>query len=109
LQSSLFFIQELNLSKAKVTEVAVEPEAPTKNEVVSAIAKVEDPRKGFKYFISAEPEIQPWSISFGEGISVRGLWDSVQERIVFRCPDELAERFSRHHHVAVGRLVELVN
>ena len=57
-------------------------------------------------FVSAAEEQETFDIVLGPDAEVRGHWDRYMERVIWRVPNDLVERFNRHFFVNQGRIVQ---
>jgi len=102
----------------QVTEQTAEaaPEQETANEQTDTVSKKAKSKKekgvevekeeGVVFFASANTEVSSFDIVVAQQ-EIKSQWDTKRERLVFRVPTELAERFRQHDHVKTGRVVEV--
>ena len=103
-------------SAAPEQETATEQAEESANDQTDAVSKKAKSKKekgvevekeeGVVFFASANKEVSSFDIVVAQQ-EIKSQWDTKRERLVFRVPTDLAERFRMHDHVQSGRVVEV--
>lgn len=94
-------------STGTVRDQIAEDTGHAKEALASKVAAADQGKKeGHTVFVSQHEEPQTYDIRLDHNTVVRGYWDSAEERVLWRVPDKLLERFQRHSFLTSGRVIK---
>lgn len=94
-------------STGTVRDQVVEDSAQAREKLNADVAKADAGKKAdHTLFVSANDEPQTYDIRLDTSTVVRGFWNNAEDRVIWRVPNKLLERFERHSFVSSGRVLK---
>jgi hypothetical protein len=91
-------------TSTRPAEIAAETAKATET-ITAAVVDRQVAKRDTTLYVSAKPEPMTFDVRLDPSTVVRGYWDSAEERVLWRVPDGLHERFKRHSFITTGRII----